>query len=107
MLNLNPSILETHFFWYFCGFLDIKFCQGKKFEEETKRRRKVRDVFFGGPLVVRWSGGPSKETSFDGQNPANQLRLVVHPHYLQGFSTIPAGAGFYDIPVRGGGKVVL
>jgi len=56
--------LRNVFFGYFCGFLDIKFCEGKKFEEETKRRRKVRDVFyFGGPLVVRWSGGPSKEKS--------------------------------------------
>ena len=45
--------------------------------------------------MVRWSGWSLQReiicAAVDGQNPANQLRLVVHPHYLQGFSTIPAG----------------
>ena len=27
----------------------------------------------------------------DGRNPANQLRLVVYPHYFQGFKNIPGG----------------
>ena len=30
-------------------------------------------------------------TTVDGWNPANQLRLVVYPQYLWGFSTIPGG----------------
>jgi len=31
------------------------------------------------------------EHSFDGRNPANQLRLVVFSHYLHGLGTIPGG----------------
>ena len=39
----------------------------------------------------------NERDTVDGQNPANQLRLVEYPHYLQGFSTIPGGClGFLN-----------
>ena len=46
------------------------------------------------------SGGNQGGT-VDGRNPANQLRLVKS-HDLQGFSTIPGGAGFQPSTVSRG-----
>ena len=40
----------------------------------------------------------SGRPTVDGRNRANQLRLVVFPHYLRRVSYIPSGAGFLNHP---------
>ena len=52
-------------------------------------------------------GGGNQGGTVDGRNPANQLIWEIS-HYLQGFSTIPGGAGFQPSTVsRGYGKPFL
>ncbi len=45
---------------------------------------------------IQWEDHDQRNCVFfchtvDGRNPANQLKLVVYPRYLQGFSYIPGG----------------
>ena len=51
----------------------------------------------GLPMEIMVRMKVNERDTVDGQNPANQLRLVVFWHYLQGFSTIPGGClGFLN-----------